>query len=84
MHSDADSKCLKFWNDKGVNQMKTNFYCTSCVTRLIACVKAFKENPRMYFVINCLRSFNLKDADVRCVEETDIMKIVIGRALEKD
>ena len=84
IHSGAGSTCLKYWHDIDVNIMTCNFYCTFCITRLINYTKTFKENPSIDYVINCLRSFNLKDTYVRSGEEIDVMKIVIERALEED
>ena len=84
IHSSTGSTCLKYWHDIDVNIMTCNFYCTFCITRLINYTKTFKDNPSIDYVINCLRSFNLKDTDVRSGEEIDVMKIVIERALEED
>ena len=53
-----------------------------CIDTLISYQKSRNEECNIDNLLNCLRSFNLEDIEVRDEEEIEILNIVLCEALD--
>jgi len=82
VHCHEGSSCLKYWDGIDTEEMSTNFYCSVCLDILVSYQRSTGEVCCIESIINCLRSFNLEDAEVRDDEEIEILNVVIGNIIQ--
>ena len=86
IHSHEGTTCLKHWTENELNDLseEDNFYCCTCIDKLLAFQRSTGEESAIENIINCLRSFNLKDVTIWSRKEIELLHVIIGRALGDD
>ena len=86
MYSHKGTSCVKYWTDEDLEDLSIdeNFYCCSCIDKLIDFQRSTKELSCIKNIINCLQSFNLSGVSIRTSKEIELLTIIIGRALGED
>ena len=86
VHSHKGTSCVKHWTDEDLEDLDKddNFYCCTCIDKLLAFQRSTGEDSSIENVMNCLRSFNLDGITIRTREEIELMTVIIGRALGED
>ena len=82
VHYYEGSSCTKYQDDIETQYMKANFYYPVCLDTLILYKKSTGKVYSIKSLINCLRLFNIKDAEVREDEEIEILTNVIRNIIE--
>ena len=84
MHSEDISGCIKHWNDINVNDLseRTKFFCSACLSALVAHGKNIFNTVTVDKLMNCLQSFSLEDAHAIDYAEVESLQVVLMRALD--
>ena len=64
-HCDKAIACRKYWKDVDIDaiedNVKINYYCPKCIDTLTSYQKGTREDCNVDSLLNCLRSFDLKE-----------------------
>ena len=86
VHSYKGISCIKYWTDEDLEYLDEdeNFYCCTCIDKLLVFQRSTGEDSSIENIVNCLHSFNLDGITIRTREEIKLMNVIIGRALGED